>query len=215
MPIVFETRFDGSDAVRYFQVSLVGFYLDSSRQHALRCLSETEENNQLRESISAVSFASMTIEALINESAEDLVPEVERRPFDKGYSPFNRPKGQTLVAFKYVMLVEKYKNEEVPEDIKDSIAWLIELRNKLVHYKPTDTAGKIILPPPVETITPHGVMKTIDFMAEPKRIEPPLVAELNTESAVRAYNTARSTALHWTSINGGAWDSDDFPVLSI
>ncbi len=215
MPTIFSARLDGSDAVRYFHVPIVGFYLESAREYARACLELDEGDIRLRKVICAVTFSAMAVEALINEVSEDLIPSNEKVAFDRGQRPYKKVPGQPLVQFKYVTLVETHKNSFVPPDLLSGIGTLIEMRNRLVHYKPTDTAGKYIMKPLTKIPTADGgMMTTIDFMEKPLRVEPPFVQRLSPEAAVDSYNTAVKAIRYWQLLSGLEWDERAFPMLS-
>lgn len=215
MATIFSAKLDGSEAVRYFHVPIVGFYLGTARDYARSSLELDNGDVRLRKVICAVTFSSMALEALINEAADDVIPSNEKVAFDKGQKPHKKAANQSLVKFKYVTLIEMYKGSLVPPEVLSGIDELIDIRNTLVHYKPMDTAGKHILNPPTSTPTADGkIMTSISFIEKPRRIEAPFIQRLSPEVAVNSYNTAVRAIRCWQTLCGSEWDEQMFPELS-
>jgi len=215
MPTVFETRFDGSNAIRYFHVPIANFYLNSALSYAKEAQEEAKDDLPLRRIICAITFSAMTLEAFINERSDDVIPSADKNAFDRAQKPFKKPSGQSAVAYKYQSLVKLKYESETPLEIITGIEDLIATRNMLVHYKPSDTAGKYIMPPPAKTPTDDGnMMLTIDFMLQPVRIEPPFLQRLTAGAAAEAYNSVLSAMKYWYELGGSAGGLDKYPVLS-
>lgn len=215
MPTVFETRFDGSNAIRYFHVPIANFYLNSSLSYAQKAQEFSQDDEQLRRIICAITFSAMTLEAFINERSDDVIPSADKNTFDRTQKPYKKSKGQSSVAYKYQCLVKLKYELETPPDILNGIEDLIATRNMLVHYKPIDTAGKYIMPPPAKTpISDGNMMLTIDFMQKPVRIEPPFLQKLTASTAAEAYNSVIRALRYWHELSGDSCGLDTYPVVS-
>lgn len=195
------TVFEGShskDCVRYKYHSLVLFYLDQSQRHAEVSIENHTEGKLQSDSIAAIVYATMCIEAFVNEIAEDTFEKEQLSDFlflkgefkKRGKSPSTLKKLEILFSFLF--------NIDIPRNIHKSVCELIELRNNLVHYKFSETATKIIYPPMQQTETSNGeMMTTIDFMQTPKTVVPPLIQRITGQSAKSSYETACSVLELW------------------
>jgi hypothetical protein len=85
MPTVFETKFDRSNAMRYFHVSIANFYLNAGLSYAKKAQEAAENDVPLRRAICAITFSAMTLEAFIDERSEDEIPSSDRmrRKYEK------------------------------------------------------------------------------------------------------------------------------------
>lgn len=215
MPTVFKASLDGSLSVRYFHVPIIGFYLGSARDYAQASLDAKDPTIRLRKTVCAITFSAMTLEAFINEVSEDVIPEQDRAAFDKGREPYKKPRGQSSVSFRYSRLVAIKHNVSPPGQLSAGIEELINVRNTLVHYKPTDTAGKYIMPPPAKTSTPDGaVMISFSFVERPLQVELPFLRKVSPEAAVSAYNTALRAIRYWHELCGDGQKLEQFHELS-
>ena len=88
MPTIYETKFDGSNGVRYFHISLVRLYLDQAHKHAMDA-NFAENENPLTSSITAIVFSAMAIEAFINQVSEDVLDKEELNKFFHLRKPYN------------------------------------------------------------------------------------------------------------------------------
>lgn len=211
MPTIYETKFDGSNAVGYFHFPIISFYLNSAHKYASSAVSQEEWGPaSLQDVVIAVSFSSMTIEAFVNELAEDVISGEERESFDKTRHPYRKPRGESAVLYKYRELVRKRYMQEIPEELAREISDLVAVRNTLVHYKPQETAGRVIYPPNRRT---DGWV-SIDFMAKPIRVEPSFVQRLSHAEAAHAYNAALHTLTHWHKLKGDMRGLDKFPEIA-
>ena len=202
MPTIYEAKFDGSNGVRYFHISLVRLYLDQAHKNAKEAGS-TENENSLASSIASIVFSSMALEAFINEVSEDVIDKEELNKFLRLKKPYQITDKEGAVCAKYRILFDKRFNYELDEEVNTSIKSLIELRNNLIHYKLTELSGKFIMPPVKHMPTGDGgMMSTIDFMVEPERIEPPFLSKVNPAAAVEGFNTAYSVINKWGTMLG-------------
>lgn len=212
MPTVFEANFDGSDTVRCFHISLVRLYLDQANENARASISSGADAELVR-SITAIMFSAMALEAFVNEVSEDVIENNEMDNFVRLKKPFKIQKNEGSICAKLRIIFERKYKYELEDEYTDRIIELANYRNSLVHYKLTDTAGKIILPPVTHTKLDDGrTMSTIDFMAKPKRIEPPFIYRINSKSAVSAFNAALTVILLWGNLSG---IEDSVPGLSV
>jgi hypothetical protein len=211
MPTVFSAKLDGSEAVRYSLVSLVAFYLRQARVRAnsARLLPNGEE--QLSESLVAVIFAALCLEAFSNEMGENTVPEPELRDFLMSRRKYQKPDGLASVSWKIITVFEKKWSFTLSPDeplVKD-VEQLFEMRNALVHYKIGDSSTKMYLPPPARIATEEagGMMTVFDFVQRPTRVESPLVARVNSAAAAKSYNVALRILKLWNQKAGAPEDA--------
>lgn len=195
------TIFEGSiddDCVHYEHHSLVLFYLDQAERCAGVAANNHVDGRLQSNSIVAIVFAAMCIEAFVNETAEGIFSKDELDNFSFLRGSFkNRSKSSSL-AKKLDLLFQEAFQFEVPRSILDAVEDLVRLRNNLVHYKMTDTATKIIYPPLVQTETSDGMkMTTVDFVQKPKRVIPPFVQAVTGDAADRSFKTAISVLELW------------------
>lgn len=202
MPTIYEAKFDGSNGVRYFHISLVRLYLDQAYKYALEVKRNGDEN-MLASAITAIVFSAMALEAFINEVSEDVIDKEELNQFIRFKRPYKMEGGEGSVCAKYRIIFEKKFNHVLEEEVKKSIKALIELRNNLVHYKLTELAGKFIMPPVKHTPTGDGgIMSTLDFMVKPERVEPPFISKVHPKAAVNSFNTALFVINKWGEMLG-------------
>ena len=200
------TVFEGNiseDCVRYKHHSLVLFYLDQSQRNSEVAVKKHNEGKLQSNSIVAIVFSAMCIEAFINETAESTFENEQLSDFFFLKGNFKKRGKSSSVVKKLEILFSHLFNVDIPKNIRQSVSELIELRNNLVHYKLSETAAKIIYPPMQQTEMPNGeTMTTIDFMQQPKTVSPPLIQRITGESAKNSYNTACSVLEFWnTQIN--------------
>ena len=216
MPTIFKANFDGSESIRYFHVSIVNFYLDSALNFAKIAIRKANENSQLRRTICAISFSAMTLEAFISEISEDLIQSTDKYSFDRAQKKFRKPLGQSSVAYKYQVLVKMKYGKEVPTDVIFGIEKLVSIRNMLVHYKLSDTAGKYIMPAPTQMPLEDGsIMFSIDLTSAPVKIEPPFLQSVTAEAAVESYNAVLKALKLWYELGNVTCGLDDYPELKL
>ena len=204
MPKLFEARLDGLEAIRSFPRSIVGFYLRAASDYAKEAITINDPDERLRKVISAITFSAMAIEAFINEVAEDIVPKKERASFDKTRKPYRKPSGQSALSFKYRILVAIIKpGSETPEELFRQLEALASVRNTLVHYKPSDTAGKYILPPRGrESIDGGGIKIAFRLAEKPLLIKPNFLDNISPQVAASSFNSVLRSIRHWHRLNG-------------
>ncbi|NOZ84281.1 MAG: hypothetical protein GXP60_05685 [Epsilonproteobacteria bacterium] len=211
MPVIFETKLDGSSGTRYFHISLVRFYLDQAYKNAEGAKTEGDENNYLAFCISGIMFSAMSLEAFANEVSEDIVPKEEINDFIHLRKRYRKNKGESSVSAKYRILFKMKHDHDLESDIEDKIGELISLRNNLVHYKITELSGKYIMPSVTNIQCSDGmIVSSIDFMVQPERVEPPFIQKINSESVVTSFNTALSVIKKWGALLG---EPDSVPGL--
>lgn len=203
MPTIFEARMDGSEAIRYFHVPMVGFYLSSAFEYATS-LSQTDDPIlKLRNTISTITFSAMTLEAFINEVSENEIRSDLRDEFDRGQKKYKKPQGQSSIRFKFCRLLLDKHQFEAPLEFADKLELLANLRNTLVHYKLSETAGKAIMEPVTKTVLRDGeAMFTIDFTKPPRRVEPPFLDKISPEAGLKSYSIAIDALKIWLELEG-------------
>ena len=195
------TVFEGSvddDCVRYEHHSLVIFYLSQAERYADIAVKNHAVGRLQSDSIVAIVFAAMCIEEFINETAEGIFKKEDIDDFYFLRGEFKKRGKASSLSKKLVLIFQEAFQFDMPQSILDSVEELVSLRNNLVHYKLTDTATRIIYPPLAQTITSDGgMMTTVDFMQEPKRVIPPFVQTVTGDAAERSLKTAISVIELW------------------
>lgn len=215
MATIYEAKMDGSPAVRYFHVPTVKYYLIFALEAATSSLDDADERETLRRSISAILFAAMTIEAFLNDMAEDVVPPGEKDDFHRMRRKYQKPAGTSSVSHKLNWLLSLKFDRKASDQLVEKIDHLAEIRNTLVHYQPADTAGKYILPPPKKTFAEDGGgYISISFIEKPLRVDPPFIQKINPASACDSYNTAVDVLRFWDECCGRYSGIERFPVLT-
>ena len=213
MPVIYEAKVDGSNAVSYYHISLIRFYLDQAYEYAIKSKEEHKDGRLLASSIIAIMFSAMALEAFANEMSEDLIPEEELNDFIRLRKAYKQKDQESSLAAKLRILFERKHNHTLEETLLSDIEKLVSLRNNLVHYKLSELAAKYIMPPVKQTILSNGrVMTTLDFMAQPERIEPPFIQQVSGYAAVNCFNIALLTVNAWGTLSG---ELDNVPGLDI
>jgi hypothetical protein len=201
MPIVFSAKLDGSEAVRHVHISLVAFYLRQARRHAIASASVARGEEQFAESLLAVILSALCLEAFSNEMAEGVYPEEDLPDFFKLKRRFQKPgKYLSSAAWKIACLFGTKWSHALESDARlfCDIESLFELRNSLVHYRLTESAAHVYLPPPPQIPTEGGgIMTVFDFEQSPTRVEEPLTAMVDPKHARESYNTGLRVLQLW------------------
>ena len=187
-------------------MSLSIFYLEQALNHATGAANAPEGEPKFKESLLAIVFASLCLEAFANEMAENQFDGKELKDFLALKGKYKIKHQATSVAWKIKLLFDSCwtVNLLIMQSPLKEVEELYRLRNALVHYKLGETAGKAYMPPP-ET---HVVGVTVfDFMKQPTRIEPPLVARVNASEAAKSYNAALRTIKMWNERAGAPPDA--------
>jgi hypothetical protein len=211
MPTIFEAK-AGENSVHYIQHSLIRFYIDQSHSNALIALKNHQSNIMQAESIVAIMFAAMTLEAFVNEIAEDVVEEPNLNDFFRLRKEYRIENGESSLTAKIRILFHLKHNLLPDETLKEQIGMLVTIRNNLIHYRLSDLAGKRILPPMKKEAMPDGTyMTSIDFMAAAENVVPPFIQKITGMAAAESFNTALSLLKTWGELAG---EPDNVPGLS-
>src|SRR5207248_1797581 len=90
-------------------------------------------------------FSALSAEASVNEIAEELIETDQHADFAGCRRAFAAPDGVAQVTWKWKKLFDRRAVSLNPSDPPlAGIEILIKARNHLVHYKPTDSAMKVI-----------------------------------------------------------------------
>jgi len=212
MPVIYEAKIDGSNAIRYFHFSLIRLYLDQAYEHALKS-KDDDEDRLLASSIIAIMFSAMALEAFANEISEDLIPKEELNDFVRLRKAYKQKEQESSLVAKLRILFERKHNHSLSTEQINSIETLVVFRNNLVHYKLSELAGKYIMPPARQTqLGENRSMITLDFMLKPEGVEPPFIQHVNIEAALSSFNTALSIINTWGIQSG---ELDNVPGLEI
>lgn len=186
------------ECIRYEHHSLVLFYLEQSQRHAANSMENHTEGRLQSDSIVAIVYAAMCIEAFINETAENNFPEEKIKDFDHLNGEFRQRGKSSKVIKKLSIIFKSIFDVDLPSTLAKSVQDLINLRNNLVHYKLSETATKIIYPPMQQTKASNGsVFTTVDFMQEPKAVIVPFVQQVTGMAAKQSFETAVSVLQFW------------------
>jgi uncharacterized protein YutE (UPF0331/DUF86 family) len=198
MRTIYEARMDGSESILYQPISLISYYLECAKDYKDQL--DRDEEPELSQTIVLIMFSTMTLESFINELAEFHIEPEDRESFDRCQKPYNKPKGlkQSSVTFKFKLLVEKKYKRFLPNELCDEIEYLIDLRNTLVHYKTSETAGQYRMTPPIKTTTSTGAqMVTLDFTKPITSYIPPFLQKVSVEAGIKAYSIAYHCLKIW------------------
>lgn len=200
MPTVFSGKLDGSEAVWHFHVSLVAYHLRQARAHALEAAKASKGEPQFTESLLAVIFAALCLEAFANETGEDLIAEAEIEDFYRARQKYRKP-NLSSVSCKLITVFERnWSLNLLPTELPlKEVEELVMLRNELVHYRIGEAATKAYLPSP-QKLSPTndgGFRIAFDFMQPPTRIEPSLVERVNAHAAAKSHNSALRVLKLW------------------
>jgi hypothetical protein len=197
------TIYEGSidqDCVRYEHHSLVLFYVDQSQRYAEMSQENCTEGVLQSDSIVAIVYAAMSIEAFLNETAESVIEKGQLDDFTFLRNEFKKRGKSSAIVKKTTILFQEAFEVSVPQTLLESIEELVQLRNNLIHYKISDTATKKIYPPLEQKKTTDGQTVTcIDFTQKPKTIIPAFVQRVTNCAAMTSYKTADSLLQFWNS----------------
>ena len=197
MVTIFEGSID-SECIRYEHHSLVLFYLDQAERYADIAKKNHAEGRLQADSIVAIVFAAMCIEAFVNETAEGAFKKDDLNDFTFLRGKFKKRGKSSSLAKKLVIIFQEAFQLDLPRSLLDSVEELVRLRNNLVHYKLTDTATKIIYPPLAQTEGSDGQkMTVVDLVQKPKKVIPPFVQTVTGCAANRSVKTANSVLDLW------------------
>jgi hypothetical protein len=211
MPIIIEGRGDGP-TVWLERVSLAGLYLRSARRNAIAALEIAQANGPIEERIElailAVIWSTLALEAAANEIGEDVFTGAALVSFGMGRKPFQKPKGVSMIVWKWQKLFEAGPKLAVTlsNPVMAAAERLVQTRHLLTHYRPQDTARKVHYEPPPVTKTAEGMYYREVWSAEmaPSRIEPSLVEqELLGDKAAEHYRAAWDVLHKWEVAQGG------------
>jgi hypothetical protein len=194
---------DGTNGVQYVHVPIASLYLQIARDHAQSAKRAPDDEQALKDSIVAVALAVMSIEALINQIAEEVIPDAERNDFIRFKGPFRSKSGSgSSIKNKLVALVARRTVNPIDAGLLTRLEALVSLRNDLVHYKLMDTARKVIMCPVKPSISTEGVFSlSINLLAKPERVEAPLIEKLTPGAAVEAANVALEIFRLWCELD--------------
>lgn len=203
MPVVFKARMDGSDSVRHHHIPLTGIYLGIAQHYSKQAAADKDPRQALRGSLISITFAAMALECFANELAEDIVADRELEDFLRGRKRF---KGKGSVVSKLKLLLEVRKYPSIPPALLSALDEMFTLRNSLVHYKLTESAGRSFLPPAKPTVRPDGTiaMWSVSFIQQPTRVEPPLIGTITPTAAACCYNAAYDFISLWMRLEGSS-----------
>lgn len=197
MVTIFEGSID-NECIRYEHHSMVLFYLDQAERYADVAEKNHAEGRLQSDSIVAIVFASMCVEAFVNETAESAFRKEDLNDFTFLRGKFKKRGKSSSLAKKLVIIFQEALQVDLPRSLLDSVEELVSLRNNLVHYKLTDTATKIIYPPLAQTEGSDGQkMTVVDLVQKPKKVIPPFVQTVTGCAANRSVNTAISVLDLW------------------
>ena len=158
---------------------------------------------RLRNTISTITFSAMTLEAFINEVSENEIKSELQGEFDRTQKTYKKPQGQSSIRFKFCrLLLDKHKFVATIE-LTEKLEFLANLRNTLVHYKISETAGKYIMEPVTKTVLREGeAMFSIDFTKKPKKVEPPFLEKISPEAGLKSYLIVLDALKLWFEFEG-------------
>ena len=166
--------------------------------HSLESIKLHEEGRLYSFSIIGIVFSAMSLEAFLNEISEDIIPDSESNDFNYSRGAYKTKKNESSIGSKCKHLFRIKHDYHMDEQTVEDIERLVDLRNSLVHYKPTEMSTKLILP----SVSNGTGMFTVDFMAEPVRVEPPLIQRISGDMPAKCFNTSLSVIRKWGELSG-------------
>lgn len=201
MPKVLEAKLDGSMVIRKHHVKIVLIYLKLARKHAKKAKHARKIENKFESSMLAIIFSAMTLEAFVNEAAENCIEQEKIAAFNGLKKPYTRFLGEPLAVTRIRNIFREKWQSDIFDNNHDLLMACVEvfsLRNSLIHYNIEETAAIDYLPPLQYIQSSNGsVGFCIDFMQKPIRREPALVARIKPKQAVGAYSTALNILREW------------------
>jgi len=203
VPVLYEARFDGSEAIRHYHVSIIRFYLDQAYEYSAQAKRDDEEGVLLASSVIGLMFSVMALEAFINEVAEDVFHEKELVDFTRLRRGYRCLAGESTVMAKLRILFDRRHGVAVNEELMTSIGYAISLRNNLTHYKLSELSGKHVLPPPGKVDGSDGeFMHVVDLTVEPETVIPPFIEKVTGGAAADAFNAVLNVIKEWGKLQG-------------
>jgi len=210
MPIVLTAKLNGSETIQYFHEPLAAFYLRQASIHASTAAESVEVETKFKESLLAIIFSSMCLEAFANEMAENKLIGDELEDFIRLRNKYKIKGKTTGVALKIKRLftLQWSVDLSLQHSPLREVNNLFRLRNDLVHYKITKTAGKAYMPSSESrTIGGKHIITKIDLTKEPTRTELPIIAKINEREAANSYNAALRIVKKWNTEAGAPPDA--------
>ncbi len=203
MVTVLTAKLDGTEAIRYFPVSLVAFFLTEAALHAGVASKVPDEARRFKESLLAILFSSLCLEAFCNEMAENCLSKADRERV------FGRKSGLSVAQRLQFLIQRQFSvNLTLDDPPLQRVRDLFRKRNALVHYKLEEAAGKAKVRSELQVIG-AGSVTSIDLNAGPIWIQRPFVERVDALEAAVAYNTALRFLKFW---NGKAAAPPDSPA---
>lgn len=201
MAKVLEANREKQVSVEYVPFSLVSHFLYWAGEFATMASTLDEKTlDRLKYCISSIVMCGLSVESFVNEQAEEVIEESERKSFDRCKNKYKNKSNYSNTIWKvfFLLNLKGESNINLDDRLLSDLDALIQIRHRIIHYKPEETARKITRPAPS-----FGDWFTIDFTAEPLSVELSLIEEaLSLEQVRQHYNSVKSLARYWVELNG-------------
>ncbi|VAW71878.1 hypothetical protein MNBD_GAMMA12-1811 [hydrothermal vent metagenome] len=214
MPTVFRADPREQISVEYHRIQLTQYFLDWSLKYARIAKKECEVSfeNEIEASVTSIIHSALFIESFINQFAEEFIKNDELINFDRCKKSYKNTSDLSNTVWKLHYILNKQTEGSISlnDNLLIRINDIIQIRHKLVHYKPEESSRKIYRKAP----SSNG-MFTLDFMSEPVKIEPSLLEkEVCCLNAIAHYMSCRELLLLWCKlIDQNAGDFSRYPEI--
>lgn len=198
--------------VCYQRIKLTGLYLRCARKSAQRAVEIADIPEQreecLEHTIQTILWSVLSLEAGVNEFAEDVIAVSDLEDFDQCRKRFHKPKNISKTIWKWHLLFKLGPKQDVPltDPILHKAEMLVQTRHHLAHYRPQETSRKLHFHPGPAEPQEDGKVFQVMWHAGmvPTTIEPALVEqELLGDKPKQHFLAARDVFLQWELNNGG------------
>lgn len=202
MPTVLRADPKEQISVEYHRIQLTQYFLDWSLKYVGIAKKEYEVSfeNEIEASVTSIIHSALFVESFINQFAEEFIKNDDRLNFDRCKKSYKNTSDLSNTVWKLYCILNKQTEDSISLDdnLLIRINDIIQIRHKLVHYKPEESSRKIYRKAP----NSNG-MFTLDFMGDPVKIEPSLLEkEVCCLNAIAHYMSCRELLLLWCNLIG-------------
>lgn len=171
--------------VSYQRIKLTALYLRCARKSAQRAIEIADIPEQIDEyleySIQTILWSVLSLEAGVNELAEDVIAVSDLGDFDRCRKKFHNAGNVSRTIWKWHLLFKLGPKQDVPlsDPALQKAEMLVQTRHHLAHYRPQETSRKLYFHPGPAEPQKDGKVFQVMWHAgmEPTKIEPSLVEQ--------------------------------------
>ncbi len=200
------------ESIEYQSISMVSYFLCWAGEYAKKALEpKLNDEQKLKYSISSIMMNSLSLEAFINERAENVISDENKINFDRCRKEFANKTNYSNTVWKLIFIFNTELDTDLPKELLIALDNLMQSRHKLVHYKCEESARKIKRRAPST-----DDMFSIDFSSEPLEVEPSLIEKnLTPTKAKTHYEAVLELARTYIRLNDGDLSVlDEYPALN-